>query len=257
MNDSDYALLRDTVRTSDYDRFLALHLAARAAQPALLALTAFAVEVAHIADVVSEPLVGQMRLAWWRESLEGVAAGQTPRPHPVILALVPVIQQYPQLPALLLGYLESRAADLDSSLLAEEAGWRAYLDHTAGNLHLAWATVLDAQAAEAHMATIRTQAQAYAMLGLLRALPFFAAQGWQRFPETRPQADMPALVREVKGEALALLAANKAKFPASLRPLMALTRLARFHAKRLSKAGDDPTRLTPAKFGAAWCVFCT
>ena len=47
-------------------------------------------EIAKTAEVVSEPAIGQIRLQWWREALEGVEAGR-PRAHEVAIPLAEAV----------------------------------------------------------------------------------------------------------------------------------------------------------------------
>ena len=78
------------------DRFLAeadkdFWLAARYAAPAdaarVRALMALALELRRIPSVVSEAPIGEIRLQWWREALDELAAGSQPRGHPLLQAL--------------------------------------------------------------------------------------------------------------------------------------------------------------------------
>jgi NADH dehydrogenase [ubiquinone] 1 alpha subcomplex assembly factor 6 len=250
------------VRGGDYDRFLAIQLAPSATRGALYAMVAFHIEIARIAELVSEPLVGHIRLAWWREALEEIAAGKAPRNHPVVLALAEVYARHAGVFTYLHEMLEARAADLDTSLMAEEAAWREYCNHTAGALHMAMACVVDKVAAKAQEQTIRTQALAYAMIGMVRAIAFMAAQGWQRLPHARldahgvaslaPSAALNAMVQEVVTDAEALLARET---PAvGLKMMDGLLALTRLYGRKLQHAGYDPYGLKPSKLRAVWQV---
>jgi len=57
----------------DYDRYLAVLFAPRSKREALAALYAFNLEIARIADVVKEPLAGEIRLRWWSDEIEAGA----------------------------------------------------------------------------------------------------------------------------------------------------------------------------------------
>ena len=238
------------VRAGDYDRFLCIQLAPASARPGLYAVTALHVEIARIAEIVSEPLLGHIRLAWWREALEEIIAGQLPRNHPVVLALVEVYAAHPAVFVLLLRMIDARAADLDESLLAEEDAWLDYLDGTAGALHMAWALLLDADAATLHAMEIMGSARAYATVGLARAIPYMAAQGFLRFPVAQiTQAELTSLApgEPLKRFTSALLAGADnslflVKLPKTLLPLMGLLRLARAHKKSIRKFRYDPYR---------------
>ena len=56
------------VRAYDHDRYLTALFAAEAGRDALMTLYAFNLEIAKTRETVSEPILGQMRLQWWRES---------------------------------------------------------------------------------------------------------------------------------------------------------------------------------------------
>lgn len=259
---SQLAELVAMVRSGDYDRFLAIQRAPAAKRPALCALVAFSVELARVAPLVSEPLIGHIRFAWWREGLQELESGKPARSHPVMLALAPVLESHPALYPPLYAMLDARAADLDTSLIAQQEPWRAYIDHTSGNLNVALAMVLDAQASIAHESSIRADALAYGMLALLRAIPSMTAQGWLRFPHARlnahgllslePSAALPALVRELAADATSNISC--ASYPASLKPLIAIRALNRHHASRIARAGFDPYRLSPSTLGAVWAA---
>jgi phytoene synthase len=257
---SQLAELVAMVRSGDYDRFLAIQRAPAVKRPALYALVGFSVELARVASLVSEPLLGHIRFAWWREGLQELESGKPARSHPVMLALEPVLKAHPALYPLLHAMLDARAADLDTSLIAMEELWRAYIDHTSGNLNVAMAIALDVQVLPAHEATIRADAQAYGMLALLRAIPSMTAQGWLRFPHARlnahgllslePSAALPAFVREVVANAMAVMVA--ASYPTSLKPLIAIRALNRHHASRIARVRFNPYRLSPSTLGAVW-----
>ena len=77
----------DLVRDVDEDRFLAAQYAPRSERLRLYALYALAAEIARVPRVVSEPPLGEIRLQWWREALDEIALGKTPRAHPVVQAV--------------------------------------------------------------------------------------------------------------------------------------------------------------------------
>lgn len=85
--------LRDTVRTRDYPAFLTHFSYARALQPHFFALRAFNVELASIKDIVSNELVGRVRMQWWRDAIQGIyhvrvaLTQDRPPKHPVALGL--------------------------------------------------------------------------------------------------------------------------------------------------------------------------
>ena len=71
----DEALLRQELRGLDGDLYLC-HLFAPAAQRArLLTLYHLYADIARIPASVSDPMVGAIRLQWWRDLLDAVANG--------------------------------------------------------------------------------------------------------------------------------------------------------------------------------------
>src|SRR5579872_1367157 len=78
--------LAASVRVADPDRYFSALFAPARKRPLLLALYAFNAEVARIAETVREPMLGAIRLEWWRETAEGAAKG-TPRNHDVARGL--------------------------------------------------------------------------------------------------------------------------------------------------------------------------
>src|SRR5512134_2813208 len=86
---SDCAAL---VRRVDYDRYLAALFAPAAARERLFALYAFNHEIAKVRETVSEPMLGQIRLQWWREAIASIYDGK-PRPHAVVDALAEAVAE--------------------------------------------------------------------------------------------------------------------------------------------------------------------
>lgn len=74
------------VRARDPDRYLATLYAPRDKRPALFALHALDLELLDVALGTSEPMIGQIRLAWWRERLAELD-GQAVPAQPVLKAL--------------------------------------------------------------------------------------------------------------------------------------------------------------------------
>jgi len=66
----------EQVRRFDHDRFMTTIFAPPASREHLLALYAFNLEIAKVGEVVSEPLIGKMRLQWWRDALDRLHAGE-------------------------------------------------------------------------------------------------------------------------------------------------------------------------------------
>lgn len=76
------------LRRTDPDRWLSSRFIADPMKRAdVAALYAYDGELARAPRVASSPLLGEMRLTWWREALEEIYAAGPVRRHPVALAL--------------------------------------------------------------------------------------------------------------------------------------------------------------------------
>lgn len=132
------------VKAADPDRWLAARLIADAqARSDVLALYALNHVVAKIPTQVSEMMMGHIRLAWWREAIEELAAGAAPRAHPVVEALADPIRRRAFDPAELDALIDARAGDLDAGAFHDEASLYAHIDATDGRLAAMAARRLD------------------------------------------------------------------------------------------------------------------
>ncbi len=163
--------IAELVRRSDPDRYLAALFAPADKRPLLLALYAFNVEIARVADTVREPMMGEIRLEWWRETLAGARAG-TPRNHEVARALAALLAQVDLPVGLFEAMIAARGFDSSSDAFADRAAAEAYCDATSGNLMRLAARILGGEAD----AAAREAGIAYALAGILRSLPHHAAR---------------------------------------------------------------------------------
>ncbi len=83
----------DLVKSNDLDRYLSTLLAGKDKHGALFAVYAFDAEICNIAGQVSEPAIGEIRLQWWRDAIEGVFDGNCDD-HPVAKELQLVVHKY-------------------------------------------------------------------------------------------------------------------------------------------------------------------
>lgn len=106
--------LEASLSRTDPDRWLSSRFAAgREARRALVAIYAFDNELARAPRAASNPLVAEMRLAWWREVLEEIRAGGGVRRHPVALALAAAVRDRGLDTDLLETLVDARLRELD------------------------------------------------------------------------------------------------------------------------------------------------
>jgi 15-cis-phytoene synthase len=99
------------VKSRDRERYWSALFAPEPHRPALLALYAFDAELSHIAGVVREPMVGQIRLQWWRDAIELAAPG-TKTGNPVADALAAAILEHNLPKARLIGVVDGRIPEV-------------------------------------------------------------------------------------------------------------------------------------------------
>ncbi len=75
---TDYDIIAAEVRTRDRDRYLSVLYAPAELRAALMALHGLDLELAQVVAGTTEPMIGEIRLAWWREALLGLDAGKVP-----------------------------------------------------------------------------------------------------------------------------------------------------------------------------------
>jgi phytoene/squalene synthetase len=168
-----YPSCEETVRKSDYDRYAATAFAPGSVRRHLFALYAFNYEIAKTAETVSEALAGQIRLQWWRDAIGELRARKT-REHPVVIALGEVLRAH-DLPQILFDQMiDAREWDLDEMPFQDMTSLETYADGTSGNVMRLAARILGA--GERLDAAAREAGIAYAIAGLLRAMPYRAAE---------------------------------------------------------------------------------
>lgn len=102
---TDLDIITAELQARDRDRWLACLYAPARARPGLIALFALDCELAQLVASTTEPMLGEIRLAWWRERLQELDAGKAPA-QPLLCALRD--HALPLLPGADLAALEDR-----------------------------------------------------------------------------------------------------------------------------------------------------
>ncbi|MFZ0989189.1 MAG: phytoene/squalene synthase family protein [Xanthobacteraceae bacterium] len=161
----------ELVRDADHDRFIATLFAPERNRDALYALYAFNVEVAHVRDRAREAALGEIRLHWWREVLQGERHGEA-MASPVAASLLNAIERH-RLPVnAMLALLDARRFDLYDEPMRTIAELEDYALRTESALIAMAAQILGADA----VAAARPAGIACVLTQLLAALPGRAAR---------------------------------------------------------------------------------
>ncbi len=172
-----YDLCGVALRDADLDRWLACLFASDAARPHLFALYAFNAEVARIREHVSQPILGEMRLQWWIDALDG-SEGETRgdiRAHPVADALVATIKSCALPRKAFTDLLEARRFDLFDDPAPDVDFLESYCGETCSSLFRLAGLIIGGEGVETSADAAGHAGCAYAMAGLLRALPWHVA----------------------------------------------------------------------------------
>jgi phytoene synthase len=168
MPDTDLDAL---IRRVDPDRWLSSRFIGDArARADVIALYAYDHELARAPKVASNPLLGEIRLTWWREVLDEVFEGRPVRHHPTAQALAELVRRrsLPREP--LEAMIDARYRELDASPMSPKEAL-AWARDTGGLAAELAAQILD-PAGEA--AKARGAGAAWALARLARGKPVFA-----------------------------------------------------------------------------------
>ncbi|WP_029011182.1 phytoene/squalene synthase family protein [Azospirillum halopraeferens] len=244
------------VRKYDNDRFLTGLFAPVDRREALFALYAFNLEVAKTREVVSEPMLGQMRLQWWRDAVAAAyGEGRLPE-HAVAGPLAAAVSAHGLTRDHFDRLIDGREADLDDDSPATLTCLINYAEVTAVPLVRLALEVLGAREAAAGPVA-RHVGVGFALAGILRAVPFHARQQRVLLPADRMAAHgarardvlelraTPALrpvAQEVAAAArdhLRQARALRRDVPKAAVPALLPAVVADIHLDRLARAGHD------------------
>lgn len=165
----------DIARRFDRDRYVCGLFAGTAARPAVMALLAVAVELGRTRERVSEAMLGEIRLQWWRDAIDEIFAGR-PRRHEVVRGLAEAVATF-ELPRQPLDdMIEARVADLADDPPARLVDLQHYARATSGALHQ---LILQAQGVsdDTALSVADHVGTAWSLVGLVRASGYLARVG--------------------------------------------------------------------------------
>jgi len=157
------------LKAVDPDRYRSALFADKVSREKLLTLYAFHAELAKIPELVSEPMLGEIRYQWWRDCVEEIYTGAAVRKHEVATPLAEVLMAS-EMPRFWVDRLiDGRARDLDSQPFGDIDAARLYCLQTSGVLMQMAVHVLDNQAAEG----IAHAGEAWGLTGIARSWKYY------------------------------------------------------------------------------------
>lgn len=234
------------------DRYLAALLAPPEARDGLLALAAFASELARVPFAVSrEPAMGAIRLQWWRDALEMPPELKTGSEiADAVRAAVRDRGVDAELPGVM---VDGRHASLDPEPFADEAALRTFLWETEGTQFAVASNVLGGRQGGVDLRSAHVAAgEAYGLARLLLDLPRALSQG--RVPLAQTQLAAAGLTAQdlragtADTQALGrLLDVCRLEIEAHMAEMRAVTR----HLQRNARIAFLPLALVPTYLRAA------
>ena len=159
------------VEKADPLRFRVAMAAPVPARQILFPLYAFNIEVARAPWVTQEAMIAEMRLQWWRDALEEIAGGKTPRRHEVVDALAGCLDR--EGAECLDGLVAARRWDIYKDPFEDQAHFDAYINATSAHLMWTAARLLG----PADEAVVRDFAYGVGIANIFQAVPVLQAQG--------------------------------------------------------------------------------
>ncbi len=161
----------DQIRRHDHDRYLTSLFLPAGKREAVQALFAFNLEIARTRESVSEPMLGQIRLQWWREAVDEIYQGKQ-REHPVGQAMAAAIRTHHLSADKFARLIDSREFDLTDTPSQTLADLEEYAADSSGALLELVMEILDQHGRASPLAAARHVGLAWALIGLIRALPY-------------------------------------------------------------------------------------
>ena len=243
------------VQRHDRDRYQTVLFAPVARREALFALYAFNYEIARVRERVTEPILGRMRLEWWREAVAAAFDGGPVRHHVVVEPLTAAIREYPLSRAHFDRLIDTRETDLHDEPQASLEALEDYVEGTSARLVYLALEILGASDPPTTLAGFHVGI-GYALAGLLHAMPYLVGTGRRFIPSDisartgLDNADYRSLrTRPALRAASTELAAAAARHLASARtasiarfalPALLPAKIAQRSLARLRRAGYDP-----------------
>jgi len=159
----------EQLKSVDPDRLRAALFADKAGRERLQLLYAFHYELAKVPELVSEPMVGQIRYQWWRDAIAEIYEERPVRQHEIATPLAAVLTDY-DVPRFWIDRLiDGRERDLDPRPFANLDEAKEYCRQTSGVLMQIAVKLLGAEPEEA----VLLAGEAWGLTGLARAYRYY------------------------------------------------------------------------------------
>lgn len=222
----------NTLKEQDANRFLlSLFIRKDECSNAIRVIDVLNIELSSIRDHIETPHMGYIRLQWWRDEIKKLYERSNDNPPHFLLEELKKIVSSAQV----------SFQDIDALISAREIDFEDHdifdLYEYARKTHIPLMTIKSKILSENR--DVNHLAEAYAVLGLIMAVPFYRERSQVFIPEISPSA-----VKEKVDYALELLNKDTTQH----RYFKAHKVLAMMTASHLAKNGYNPENITPIPF---------
>ena len=248
---SDADNLRSIAKGYEPDRYLAALLAPKSVRADLITLAAFLGELRKIADQVSDPMIGEIRVQWWRDTTEAAHPKQKSG-HPIADALTDVLRRHDLSQDLLNDLLDATAHRLFSASPPDRLAFDQELELTEGVVFRLAARILGCIENDMTLRAIALASQSYGRSRVGLSLPMSLAHGRSPLPphrnenENDEKTDIQKHVRQLCSDAAqslqdfrAIMTSMKGDNTALITALLPVA-VTEPYLKALQRADHDP-----------------
>jgi NADH dehydrogenase [ubiquinone] 1 alpha subcomplex assembly factor 6 len=155
------------VKKYDYERFLCTLFAKNEHMEPLFTLYAFNIEIARVAELVTEEMMGLVRLQWWSDEIENIYNGKF-RDHHILTPLAGIIEKYQLDKDAFLQLIRAREFDLRGEPPETIQELVKYCDHSSAHLLKLAAQIMGLE----QSSSLQSLGIAWAIIGHIRAIKY-------------------------------------------------------------------------------------
>ena len=232
---------RDALKKADPDRYRAALMAETRARDDLLILYAFHYELSKVPDVTSEPMLGQIRYQWWRDTIDEIYTGREVRRHEISTPLGEMLIRT-DIPRFWIDRLiDGRARDLDPQAFTDMDDAKDYARRTSGQLMQIAVKLLGGAADDA----VLRAGEAWGLTGLARSYGYYH----DRILQNLSFDELLAGARQTYEKA-------KPDVSTPVFPAIAYAALVPKFLARMERRGFDPIKekVTYGALSKQWCL---
>jgi phytoene synthase len=231
--------VEEIVRQRDRDRYLSTFFAPDDKRPHLLALYAFNAEILKVRDTVSEAALGLIRLQWWRDTIEGIYAGNPVPGYAVAEALARAITAGNLPQQALVDLVTAHEFDLFHDRMPDVTALEAYMGEAYSRLIMMAAMILDRDAAP-------KASECAGLAGVAQGLALVMGDPAHRdpfLPEGMTVAEAVGHGENRLAQAMML----RPDLPKSVLPAFLPVSLTGLYLKKIAKHPDVPRAVSPLR----------